>query len=164
MVSQRSMHRTLASLPWLLGLAVVLWLAPGCGQDEGDRCQVVSDCASGLVCLGGETGNGICRRPGAIGNNDAAPDLPASGPEAEPPTPDVAPESTDLAAPAVDTQPAADAALDAPSPADAQSASFDLGSAQDAPRAIDVAPVLDVAPAVDVKAAIDGGATNTTAG
>lgn len=32
---------------FLLGIGA--W-ATGCGQGEGDRCQVDSDCASGLVC------------------------------------------------------------------------------------------------------------------
>ena len=168
MVSQRSMHRTFASSSWLLGLAAVLWLAPGCGQNEGDRCQVSSDCASGLVCLGGETGNGVCHKPGGTGNTDAAvpdaaPDLPVSGPETEPPILDLAAERTDLAAPAVDTQPAVDAGIDAsvvdsaPPVVDAPSPTLDTG------RALDVAPALDLAPAADVKPALDTAAVETMA-
>ena len=30
-------------------LAIGIWVA-ACKQDEGDRCQVDADCASGLVC------------------------------------------------------------------------------------------------------------------
>ena len=167
MVSQRSMHRTFASSSWLLGLAVVLWLAPGCGQDEGGRCQVDSDCASGLECSE-DTGNGVCRKPGATGRTDAAvpdaaPDLPVSGPETEPPILDLAAERTDLAAPAVDTQPAVDARIDAsvvdsaPPVVDAPSPTLDVG------RTLDVAPALDLAPAVDVKPALDTGAIDTMA-
>lgn len=173
MVSQRSMHRTFAPSSWLLGLAVVLWLAPGCGQDEGGRCQVDSDCASGLECSD-NTGNGVCRKPGATGNvdaavPDAAPDLPISGPETEPPILDLAAELTDLAAPAVDSQPAADAEVDAsvveaaPPVVDAQSPAFDSGRAFDVGRAIDVEPALDLGPAADVKPALDTGAIDTMA-
>ena len=173
MVSQRSMHRTFASSSWLLGLAVVLWLAPGCGQDEGGRCQVDSDCASGLECSD-NTGNGVCRKPGATGRTDAAvpdaaSDLPVSGPETEPPILDLAPERTDLAAPAFDTQPAADAGIDAaavdaaPPVVDAQSPGLDTGRAIDAGRAIDVEPARDLAPAADVKPALDTGAIDTMA-
>jgi hypothetical protein len=35
----------------------------GCAQDEGERCEVDSDCAAGLVCNGSLTnGNGVCAR------------------------------------------------------------------------------------------------------
>jgi hypothetical protein len=64
MVSQRSMHQTFVPSSWLLWLVVVAGLGAGCGQNEGGRCQVNSDCASGLVCLNGSSGNGECQRPG----------------------------------------------------------------------------------------------------
>ena len=73
MLSQPSMpfmNRAALGLP---GLALLLILAAGCGQNEGGRCQVSSDCASGLICQGGSTGNGRCEGPGAnTGRNDAA--------------------------------------------------------------------------------------------
>ena len=91
----------------LPGLALLLLLAGGCGQNEGGRCQITSDCASGLVCSEGTTGNGVCRAPGGSTANDAsiatdaAEDLePAAGPEAGPSAvevevePDTAPASS----------------------------------------------------------------------
>jgi hypothetical protein len=54
------MRPILASPVFLLGSAIVLLFASGCGQDEGGRCQIDSDCASGLTCHNGETGNGTC--------------------------------------------------------------------------------------------------------
>lgn len=33
----------------LVALGIGLWFA-ACSQGEGDRCQINSDCASGLVC------------------------------------------------------------------------------------------------------------------
>jgi hypothetical protein len=44
----------------LLGVAASLFFATGCDQGEGDRCQIDSDCASGLRCSDGQTGNGTC--------------------------------------------------------------------------------------------------------
>ncbi len=124
MVSQPFMHRRFVPYSWIFGLATVLWLAPGCGQNEGGRCQVTSDCASGLSCEGGQTGNGVCRPRGFVGNADATvSDVPAdqaaaSGPE------DGAPEVAVEVEPAVDAEPEA--------------------SVGDAASAPDVEPLLDV--------------------
>jgi len=61
----------------LFGLSLLLVCAGGCGQNEGGRCQVNSDCASGLVCDMGTTGNGRC--VGTLSTvTDAAADLPAT--------------------------------------------------------------------------------------
>jgi len=107
------MQRTHRATFGLCGLSLLLLLGGGCGQNEGGRCQVTSDCASGLVCSEGTTGNGVCRSPGAAGTvgQDAAasdvaadltsttgPEAPVSGPEAGP---DVGPDSAapDLAEP-----------------------------------------------------------------
>ena len=60
MVSQPSMRRILGTTFCLLGLTAVVLLSVACGQNEGGRCQVNSDCASGLVCNQGSTGNGTC--------------------------------------------------------------------------------------------------------
>jgi hypothetical protein len=92
MVSQPTMRCTLALRPRLLGLTAVLLFFAACGQNEGGRCQVTSDCASGLICTGGLTGNGTCGPQGVVvTQNDAAPekdadeDQPAmSEPEAGP--------------------------------------------------------------------------------
>ena len=62
-------------------------LFAGCGQNEGGRCQVNSDCRSGLTCKDGTSGNGTCRYPASVTNDaawtsDLADDVPVSlGPE-----------------------------------------------------------------------------------
>ena len=88
MVSQRSMRRIFGSPTFLLGPAIALFLASGCSRGEGERCQVNSDCASGLTCPAGSTGNGICKpaNGSTLGTDAAAADdtAPISGPEVEP--------------------------------------------------------------------------------
>jgi hypothetical protein len=54
------MRRILGTTFCLLGLTAVVLLSVACGQNEGGRCQVNSDCASGLICNQGSTGNGTC--------------------------------------------------------------------------------------------------------
>jgi hypothetical protein len=126
MVSQRSMQRTYRAVFGFWGLSCLLLLGGGCGQSEGGRCQVGSDCADGLVCSEGTTGNGVCRAPGAVGTlgkdaaaSDAAasdtatdlasatgPETPRSGPEVGPEaaTPDLAePDAAESEAGSVDT-------------------------------------------------------------
>jgi hypothetical protein len=82
----------------LLGAAALV-LVGACGQNEGGRCQVTSDCASGLTCFGGDTGNGKCQRspvgpPGndAASTEDAPEDLTSiAAPEAGPDVAEVEP-------------------------------------------------------------------------
>jgi hypothetical protein len=86
-VSQRSMRRIFGSPAFLLGPAIVLLAVSGCGASEGSRCQINSDCASGLVCSEGTTGNGICKPSNGVAPTDAAAKLDANlstGPEVEP--------------------------------------------------------------------------------
>jgi hypothetical protein len=57
--------------------AGTLVLCAGCSQGEGDRCEITSDCSSGLVCASIVAHNGVCRpvsSPGAVGGTveDAA--------------------------------------------------------------------------------------------
>jgi hypothetical protein len=40
--------------------ALLLFLATSCGEGFGDRCQVNSDCESGLSCCNVSQGNGQC--------------------------------------------------------------------------------------------------------
>jgi len=84
MVSQPSMRRILRTGICLLGLSTALG---ACGQNEGGRCQVDSDCASGLTCTtnssNSSTGNGICRSsntstPDAATNDDTSSTAPSS--------------------------------------------------------------------------------------
>ena len=72
MVSQPTMRFILAPRTCLLGLMAALFLFVACGQNEGGRCQVNSDCASGLKC-NSTTGNGQCVSQSTVpANNDAA--------------------------------------------------------------------------------------------
>jgi hypothetical protein len=118
------MHHIPRSLP---GLALLGLLALGCAQGEGDRCQVTSDCASGLECQNGDTGNGKCVRPGTSSGNDAAPDTVAK------PSPDAAPDSVATPVPDAASETIAkldaapDAAPDAAAEAPADQPTFDGG-------------------------------------
>jgi hypothetical protein len=91
------MRRILGLPACLCASALILLLASGCNQGEGERCQVNSDCSNGLRCEGGgATGNGICTSGTPTEDAAAAGDAPqANGFEVEP-QPDLA------AAPAVD--------------------------------------------------------------
>jgi hypothetical protein len=60
------MRRILRTGICLLGLAAI---PAACGQNEGGRCQINSDCASGLVCKDFAYGNGKC---GPVGDNSVA--------------------------------------------------------------------------------------------
>jgi hypothetical protein len=50
-------------------LALVVVAASGCKQNEGERCQVQSDCADGLLCIlpagGSQQTGGTCQKSGA---------------------------------------------------------------------------------------------------
>jgi len=74
MVSQPTMRR-IPGLPYcLVGLMAVFLLFAGCGQGEGGRCQINSDCSSGLTCSEVTGGNGICKSSSAgPSTSDAAP-------------------------------------------------------------------------------------------
>jgi hypothetical protein len=103
----------------LSGLALLLPLAGGCGQNEGGRCQISSDCASGLVCSDGTTGNGVCRAPGGTSVTDAsiAKDaeedlLPASGPETDPSEVEVEPDTAPAGSAEIDSGAIDSGALD----------------------------------------------------
>jgi hypothetical protein len=65
----------------LRAAAIALLFASGCGQSEGERCQVNSDCASGLTCEDRREGNGICKSSHGTTVTDAAVD--ASVPESD---------------------------------------------------------------------------------
>src|SRR6185312_13182605 len=68
---------TLACLP-LLGVG----LAPGCGQGEGDRCEIDSDCSGDLLCdLSQGRSEGVCRSQIGTRPPDAGPDRPAPSPD-----------------------------------------------------------------------------------
>src|SRR5664279_5238380 len=89
MVSQPTMRRILRTGICLLGLSAIL---AACGQNEGGRCQVNSDCASGLTCRPAN-GNGICgsgidnSAADAATNDDTSSDEASSSPDLGPDTP-----------------------------------------------------------------------------
>lgn len=62
----------------LLGLAAVAMSAFGCSQGQGDRCQVNSDCSSGLECKDVVNGNGTCQSSTSSASQDAAADANTS--------------------------------------------------------------------------------------
>jgi hypothetical protein len=50
-------------------------LAPGCGQGEGDRCEIDDDCQGELVCdLSQGRADGVCRAQGGPRPPDASAD------------------------------------------------------------------------------------------
>jgi len=76
MVSQPTMQRIFGLPTCLVGLTAGFLLFAACGQNEGGRCQINSDCASGLECKDGTSGNGVCRVKGAVVTNaDASKDV-----------------------------------------------------------------------------------------
>jgi hypothetical protein len=114
-----SIRTTISRLPRARLLTAVLPLGlallAGCKQGEGDRCEVNSDCESGLMCF--MRGNAkVCQSSGFVPTADASVDsapaadsapLPDAAPGA-PDTADVAPAPPDLAPDAA----TADARLD----------------------------------------------------
>jgi hypothetical protein len=79
-------------------LAGSLVLFAGCSQGEGDRCQINSDCASGLFCAPtGSPGNGICQNsnPGTGGSTGQDAAGPLVTPDASNDVPTVAADAAD---------------------------------------------------------------------
>jgi len=143
MVSQPFMPRTFALPLPLAALPLALLFAGGCGQNEGGRCQVTSDCASGLTCFG-ESGNGVCRANTPIPTNDAA----AGNDAAADLMSTAGPEAQDLAS--VDVDEAVDVMV---AGEDAPEEQASATGPEAAPAAVDVARV-DVPPN---PAPVDGG-------
>jgi hypothetical protein len=72
--------RTLGFSVGLCAGAIALLAASGCNQGENERCQVNSDCAGGLVCYDGQSGNGLCKPSNSTSLlSDAAADAPVTG-------------------------------------------------------------------------------------
>ena len=93
-------------------LAGSLLLFVGCSQGEGDRCQINSDCASGLFCEPtGSPGNGICQNsnPGTGGSTGQDAAGPLVKPDASSDVPTVAADAADAGGEsALDAEAAAD--------------------------------------------------------
>ncbi len=60
---------------WML-IAVVIGIA-GCKEGVGQRCQIDSDCESGLVC---SAGTSKCVSPEMVGLDASVPDAPRDAP------------------------------------------------------------------------------------
>ena len=100
MVSQPTMRWLFGSRTCLLGLTAALFLFVACGQNEGGRCQVNSDCASGLTCNNGLSGNGQCVSSSTVvANNDAALKSDLANDETAPATSDVGTEAAVMSTP-----------------------------------------------------------------
>jgi hypothetical protein len=129
MVSQLTMPRILG---FFACLTAIFLFVPACGQNEGGRCQIDSDCGSGLVCRENTNGNGRCRSTAT--DTDAAQVDVHDGVKADAlVTPDVIKiDSTEIDSTALD----AAAVLDAGAVLDA-AAALDAGAAIDAAAAID---------------------------
>ncbi len=129
-----------------LGLTAALLCLAACGEGEGGRCQINSDCASGLSCQDGTTGNGKCvsQNPAGTTTNDAAVDVAVASAS------DVGADT--LVTPEVDSAEVDAAEIEAsPAEVDATPAEVDAGVVDVAPAQVDVRTV-DVAPAqVDVR-------------
>jgi len=82
------MRRILGLSGCLCASAIALLLASGCGQTEGERCQINSDCADGLTCQGEgiSQGNGVCKPANAVTSStkDAAADATEPSTPVEP--------------------------------------------------------------------------------
>jgi len=88
----------------LCAFAGAFVLCVGCKQGDGDRCQVDSDCGSGLVCRQtGSPGNGICKssNPGEgtiVGGTDQDAAVSESDAASDDSTAEAASDGSDLAA------------------------------------------------------------------
>ena len=121
MVSQPTMRFIFAPRTCLAGLTAILLLFAACGQNEGGRCQIDSDCGSGLRCNQGMTGNGLCVSSSTVvANTDARSDL--ADDEKAAATSDVGTEAAVMST--LDAEPVDAGSLDVPVDAD----SLDTGS------------------------------------
>jgi hypothetical protein len=100
-------------LAWLTRLALVAALPvafalTACKQGKGERCQIDSDCADGLVC----TGQFVCdtTKTGGLADAGPAPDARPDATTIDATTIDAPPGTPDAS---VDATPASDAAVDA---------------------------------------------------
>src|SRR5687767_6021181 len=60
-----SLSPTAAVRAWLLlGVGLGSLALAGCKQQEGERCELASDCASGLECVPVEKQDKQCKQPG----------------------------------------------------------------------------------------------------
>jgi hypothetical protein len=90
-----------------------LVFAAGCGQGEGDRCEIDDDCSGELVCvLDQQRTEGTCRPMGFTRQMDAAV-RDANADTGFAPSPDAAPDTSSDRQPDTQTDAAVDAGSDA---------------------------------------------------
>ena len=147
MVSQLTMPRIFGLFACLTALFLFV---PACGQNEGGRSQIESDCGSGLHCWKGETGNGICKsNTSGDTTSDASTnsDVIVSVDEGSFVSVDGRTEETAVSSPQVDAEVVVTPARDA---------TVLDGTAIDAGVAIDAAAVIDASAVIDA-GAVDSG-------
>ena len=138
------MPSTFRTALWGFGLLASVSFAAGCSQGEGGRCQITSDCASGLVCTGSNSqGNGTCSKVASTVNDAAvasAEDAPTSG------APDATAQAVDSEPEGIDAQPTVDAEL---ATVDSEAAGIDAQPTVDAePATVDGARTAIDAPSL----------------
>jgi hypothetical protein len=136
-VSHLPMHRRAFIPTRIFALSLLALGGMGCGQAEGERCQVDSDCKSGLTCQ--DTSgplyavNGVCKSTSSAGTPDASTTSDAStrvAPDSalkfDTPPRDIAPDlvskvdtQTDTTETKADVPQVNDAGVDAPQITDA---------------------------------------------
>jgi hypothetical protein len=132
MVSQLTMPRICGLFACLTALFLFV---PACGQNEGGRCQINSDCGSGLVCKDSDKGNGTCQPSSTQPTSDAAQVDAYSVVKADAL---VTLDGTEIDSTALDAGVTLDAA-----------AVLDAGAAMDAAAVLDAGVVMDAAAVLD---------------
>ena len=116
MLTHGPMLSSLRAISLACAFAGTLGLCAGCSQGEGDRCEITSDCSSGLTCAPtGSPHNGVCRPISSPGTVEDAAGPAAAGADGAPGAADAAVSvdagvAADGATVGVDIQP--DAATD----------------------------------------------------
>jgi len=98
------MQSSFRAMSLAFALVGTLVLCVGCSQGEGDRCQIDSDCSSGLICRGGPK-NGVCRASTSNPGTGGSTGQDAAGPAS---TSDAASDVLMVAADAADAPATAD--------------------------------------------------------
>ena len=134
-LTHEPMQSSFRAMSLVFALAGSLVFCVGCSQGEGGRCEIDSDCASGLICsVTGSPHNGVCRPISSPGGGGGT--VPAV-------VADAGDDSSAMEADAGDDGPAVEA--------DA-AASVDAGVAADGAVGVDTLP--------DAQAATDLSATD----
>ena len=128
-VSHLPMHRRALVPTRIFALSILALVGMGCGQTEGERCQVNSDCKSGLICVNASgslfaANGGVCQSTNTPSTPDAAIKsdtsiAPDSASKSDAQSRDILPDLVSKADTITDVPQTNDAAVDAPQTADA---------------------------------------------